>query len=635
MIPDRWNVDCTFYWEFRRSETPVAHVLLKLTAVLFALTFTATAGAGKVTNSKVCDSNLRGTVSASKDGVTAAPLDGPIGPLQSEAGFAEVSFKENGFLDEAKLSAASKGEGLRHFILEIAKREAGRGVEAVIDPDGVVRPVDGHHKILAIRALLRHNSIPLAAISWKFEVADDHDFRGKSWKRYARFLSDRRLGLLSEAQENESQASKETAVERIQRLPPTFDAMSNSPMRSSTGRLFDLLGLEGAQFSVAAQFTIGRELLAMGVRVDAGDEYSPAIMGRILDLVLYRNSSAGILRILSGLAIPEFKVAVSQSISQGQLLYLRIREELAKGQQSAFDEEIDEVEPGEGEADSLEARAAEIFTSLSTSLAKPVLPKIAMLPKTEDDFAAIYVHVKKSVLAQVDVPVLRGHLDNLRDRDHQPQNRDRKYLKNARKALLLLRANYRLLSHDQAAPKRMDGFVSELGELNDLFLQWTKQGGGSKARRLREAMAEKSKWLLRVLDSEKNIFDQNFQPVSAGDFVQDQLRRLAWIEAAIAKSDPDLNKTKMTVNDYHILRKRLREYMALFLALDAFDRSFNDDLISSMLMGLNSRMGQVKDGMIFSTKSSTPLDDPTAVDPISLDLIQRFTALMRAALAAP
>jgi hypothetical protein len=244
-------------------------------------------------------------------------VKGRIAPLQSHAGMAEVKTKFEDFNDEAKLVASIKGQPARDAAWSIIVRESNTTVEGYIDPEGVLRPADAHHKLLAILKLMEDYGFPRESVEWKLKVPVENDFSGRSWEEFGKHIEDRGIRYLSSDEEDLSRQLGETPGQRIRRIPTEFDLMKNSPMRSVTGRFFSLIGVKGTTLKPMAQFETERDLMHdLAVSPKAGGEYDTKLQGRILFLFFRSAQSETLTQNLIGRAHPELRGLVSDSLKK-------------------------------------------------------------------------------------------------------------------------------------------------------------------------------------------------------------------------------------------------------------------------------------------------------------------------------
>ena len=206
-------------------------------------------------------------------------------------------------------------------------------------------------------------------------------------------------------------------------------------------------------------------------------------------------------------------------------------------------------------------------------------------------------------------------------------------MKQLRKSLLVVRTGYRMLSDDNRAPDLEDALTRKLGLFNDKLKAAMKQRSKSLRRELEDRLSEKADGLLALLKRPDALFDQDPAPPTRKSFLQDQEARLAWIESTASKSNPDRIKTKLTVRGYHDLRKRLRDFEALFKLMEANEFDVGRTLTLSLLSKISRRMGDVKDGLLALDHAKARSDDePTSIDLVTARMINRFLTTMKASL---
>jgi hypothetical protein len=557
-------------------------------------------------------------VKINKQGVARTPLDGPFAPLQGQVGMAEVARKVKAYVDEAELLAHTNGRKAREYILDTVQRESNLGVDGFIDPDGVFRPDDSHHKILAIFQLLRQYSIPENEVKWKLRIPKENDFRGRTWNEFAEALEEKGLAAPGQG---------------ARRLPNRFEEMADSPMRSSTGAFFATAGLRGTQFRPMAQFSFGRNLQSFDLDVEPGREFSPSTQGRIMDLMFNSAHSRELIGDLSDSALPDQRALVAETLKAMRDRYQRIYSELESSRDVDFDEDLDGLDSTDDEAP-VASRTAGVLAALAGESAEPLLPKEIFLPEEKSIYHDMFSFEQSRSLKEFDLRQLKSLLKDIRDDGGVHISRaDRKYLKEFRKAVLGLRAMYRLLSDKHKAHKSLDGFTRVLGELNDHIRQAAREETKSKRREIEDVISGEAGELVGLMKDKEDLFTRDVDPVTIKSFVSDQAERLDWLEATLAESDADFQKSGLRVSDYHDIRKRMREYAAFFKVLEAMDPNIGNSLVAGMLSNLNRRMGGVKDGLLASGLTvAKSKRETTSVDPVTADRITRFVRLMRTAI---
>jgi CHAD domain-containing protein len=456
-------------------------------------------------------------------------------------------------------------------------------------------------------------------------IVKENDFQGKNWEQFAARIDELGLGQLSPEQQAISDGLGETPGQRIKRLPQTFQAMSDSPMRSATGRIFDLLGIKGSSFNAVVQFKLGQILTAGGVIVAKGAEFSDETIGRLLFEVFAGPRAQEIRAALLANALEAQRDVIVEQFDLTQRRYLRIRADLNRG--------ISFIADGAGPAvQGVEARTANVFTSMRNGTFT-VLPKTIGLSRD----MAFYGEIFRSVQGNVMQAMAHGDLSDLLGKvadqgiDHLSRS-EKKRLKQLRKNTLQLRAAYRFFSDDKSAPDQLDEFSFQLGQLNDQIAKW--QSG----RQSPKAIQKTAQGVRKILDKNRNLFGRQIEIASLPDFVKFNRERLAKIEKVLYdRVDKKIAGYTMSVDDYHMVRRRIREFAYFFDMLLDQNGDATLDIMASMTFKLSYDMGQIKDGLTIgkaADKYKNPGARPTQIDPDSRALIEKLIVIMKASLDA-
>ena len=173
-----------------------------------------------------------------------------IAPTQTEYGALAVDNKFNKWVVEAKaqgISLPKYTDTVLRGVFATAK------IPVVIAPDGVVRTLDGHHKL---SALVRVQKITGVSVPVNVDVIKDYS--GYSETRYANhFVNKLGKGYFGDS-------PSESAVEKLRSLPRSLSGMRDNPMRSVIGLVFDRAGLEGSWFKDYVQFDLAALLKTSG-----------------------------------------------------------------------------------------------------------------------------------------------------------------------------------------------------------------------------------------------------------------------------------------------------------------------------------------------------------------------------------
>lgn len=249
------------------------------------------------------------------------PIDfGNLAPLQMEAGSAEASHKAEEWLQMAQDQAAKSGRPLAVEVLAVINQRAPRDFRVYVSPDGKFRPDDGHHKTLAALELMKRFGISPQKIQWQMNVIAD--FRGQTWDAFGQEMTARKIGYFPEQVLQESRAAGESIGTLFQRMPSDFSKIGNSPMRTSTGALYDALGIEGEYFKPYSQFLLGDVLAREGVRIEPGLERSPTTIKTLQHLLLMDPRGEKLVRFIISMANPAELELVKSSIETARRNFL-------------------------------------------------------------------------------------------------------------------------------------------------------------------------------------------------------------------------------------------------------------------------------------------------------------------------
>jgi len=136
----------------------------------------------------------------------------------------------------------------------LAPNIADRKLAGWVDPAGTFHPTDMHHRITALQELER-----MTGVKFKIHSKVVKDYSGWSERAYAEDLYQRKLVYAGAAPRG---LDREAAVDR---LPKTFGALRNDPLRSTLDSAFERLGLAGSDFTPFIEFKVGRRLTQQGL----------------------------------------------------------------------------------------------------------------------------------------------------------------------------------------------------------------------------------------------------------------------------------------------------------------------------------------------------------------------------------
>jgi len=185
----------------------------------------------------------------------AAPVQIPVRdfvPTQWSIGKASARLH----LDEWKREAKKAKLSLKRYAKDVLEAKlAKRIIPAVLDPDGVPRNTDAHHRIFALRLLEKEAGVRLS-----LPVELMADYRGRSQEAFAAdFVEQRGKGWFN------PRYNKQDAVAKMASLPKSYAGLRDDPVRSSVDTAFEALGLSGKQFVDYVEFKIGERLVKDGL----------------------------------------------------------------------------------------------------------------------------------------------------------------------------------------------------------------------------------------------------------------------------------------------------------------------------------------------------------------------------------
>lgn len=232
-----------------------------------------------------------------------------IGPTQEEVGRAIALRTAEHYLADAKPGGEQSFLGRA-----LQRRIATEPFRAVIDPDGVARILDGHHRAYALQQLSERYGVDL-----RVRLIVEHDYRGESWRSYAEHLTgELGKGYFSTAtRRRHPQKDDDSALRRVRRLPRRIADCKDSPLRSAVGAVFWSHGIDGDHFADYIEFRVADRL-----RRDPGvDTRRTRLAGRELDLATINTLAPVLLggsgkRYLLRRARPEHRGRVAEQLGR-------------------------------------------------------------------------------------------------------------------------------------------------------------------------------------------------------------------------------------------------------------------------------------------------------------------------------
>lgn len=188
-------------------------------------------------------------------------------PTQMEVGMARIDRKIAKYYRKWQQAYPSEEKSFEEFVaheLVIKKR-----LPAILDPQGRIYILDGHHRSLTFVMILRNHPELLADAHFEVDVIGD--YRGKTQKEFARgLIIDHGKGYFSpEIREQNLSPKKLVAL-----LPKSVEGMTDNPMRSLIGEVFDRLDLETEWMADYIQFYLGEMVEDLALKLDQDDVLS-------------------------------------------------------------------------------------------------------------------------------------------------------------------------------------------------------------------------------------------------------------------------------------------------------------------------------------------------------------------------
>ena len=517
-----------------------------------------------------------------------------LAPDQREVGMAEVHEKADEILAEAQLTAKTRGSSVQSEVIKILNEKLQQDVRAYISPDGKVRIVDSHHKVMAARELMEREKIPASKI--QFEADIEKDFRGDKWSRYAEYREKHDPTYIPEAVR--AKLDEAGIVQFYKDLPTDFTELKNSPMRSAVGKAFDDLDIKGSQFEPFMQFRVGEKLSELGITVKAGEEFNPKVQSAIHKAIFQEGAKSSLYKFILSSALPNQKAKVAEAMEHGSLL--------------ASAQILPDSSSGGG-GGSFGGTCSEGFAKIASKDLR--LPKFT-LPKDSELFMGFMADAEKKFSSQVNLKELDRILKKLANNEGLTKA-DKVFLKEARKSSLTLRSAIKLFGSeetlDHADPFRR--MVKNLGALNDDLEDWDFKGKVPKAIR---KGADNLRDLLK-----DGLISGKVVAKSTEEFLEEQREYLAWIGDL-------LKKDSISVEQYHDLRKTVRDYRGMLELFFKVNPSVENKTVLDFLIRLSKRMGTVKDGLLAQEgnekallQSATRIDDDSKAD------LEKFLNMMK------
>jgi hypothetical protein len=389
-------------------------------------------------------------------------------------------------------------------------------------------------------------------------------------------------------------------------LPESHRDLTDSPMRSAVALFFRNLDLKGSEFVPRVQFMLGDLIEESGIHVRSGTELDPLTQAKIHARVFgLDDRGKGLVDQLLAWAMPLNRDGIQTILSRRQAMLERLV--------------------------SVRGQSIRCFTRLlEDELVRKPLPNLRGLSESAAHDASLFEGAMTSYEQALNPEELRVVLKDL-SRGKNLSKAQVKYLKRARKASIELRSSYRLFSLN-SKPWEFTQFARKLGALNDEL-----EDHGEKSVR---QMAKDLRPLVREAHAELN---EEFLPRTPDEFNVIQKDTLDWMDETLkldvrlhtrgpAKGrEPDY----LTVDRYHELRRRIRDYKTLFdLLRETYPENREFSQIAQRVRSINTTMGRIKDGLTRGEeKEELPIETrPTEIDAETRRDITEFIRMMKRAI---
>lgn len=206
------------------------------------------------------------------------------------------------------------------------------------------------------------------------------------------------------------------------------------------------------------------------------------------------------------------------------------------------------------------------------------------LPQTPTEYQQFYRSAERNMRERVDFKNLTKIVRNIaRGKLTQISPELAKELKLERAEGLKVRASYRLFTRDHKPPKKFGTFVTNFGLLNDSI-----ESGDNLLR-------ERAKVLLRQLeDKDWDTSRYDLKPARGGELP-------TYLNGVMTKLSASLSQP-MHIEEFHDIRKRVREFRVLFQALASHGDSPALRDIGEEAGRLSDDMGDFKDAYMTAGK---------------------------------
>lgn|GEM_PF-5242267 len=551
-------------------------------------------------------------------------------PLQMTLGRALINFKTQSILEEADLVRRATGTDLKTAVSDIIKREASVGLVVYRDPEGYLRPVDGHHKLAMILDLAECFNIQSSEVSILVDLKKENDFLENKWQSFVLSLED--AGFLNNIDKSKL-GDSDLKKEFDQQIAKDFHQMEDSASRSTLSRIFDIIDIKGADFKPMVQKKLVNFLQNEGVRIQPGEEFQGAVIGKILNILYLDNGQVNpkVSKIFSEEVLEKSKVAVMEDLQTFGVHFAKISKSLKAGLDFI---EVDfnsgkmlvkneKLGKSDGNAEKVEflERLGNLFLGLSDFNIR-ILPRKNSIPDNKEFFESLLEN-DSLVEAPFKLEKLKEILKKISEKDFKESDRsDRRSLKKFRIYTLKVRALYQFISKEHEEPKSLHEFSFDLGLLNDLLDKWSKEKEGEKK------VSKLAKKLLSQLDDRDLNFDLDFKISKFKG--KNGIRN--YIEELNNEIRELLQQNYIKVGEYHWIRRRIRSFGIFFETIASADEQVEAIILNSFLEKVSDRMGLVKDGLLtseWSDKVKDPDNQKTQIDDKTKKMLLAFSNLIR------
>ena len=187
--------------------------------------------------------------------------------------------------------------------------------------------------------------------------------------------------------------------------------------------------------------------------------------------------------------------------------------------------------------------------------------RVISLPESSQQYAALHAAAKAKFDRVANLGRIEGDLKLIaQGKVSELPAVELSYLRSARKGGLVLRASYRFFSRDNSAPRPLGNFVASFGDLNDeieKLQKFTAKGTNTntvheqaqnvreKALLLSESMRDRNTWF-EYLPAERDGF-------------------LGKWKKNVKKIGKFLDDPNLSIDDYHDLRKLIRDFRSILI----------------------------------------------------------------------